>query len=183
MENRPTDSGVIQQELEDLLECMARERFGQHTRAAVGIQLEQMRSRLQAFAPQQAAWAMAGWRIKYVESPHQKTESSIEVDGEAFGLLGRIDRIDVHNETGQCVVFDYKSGDRAHPPDRAHRQVGEWVDLQLPLYRCLATSLGFTGPFQLGFILLPKDTSTASFSVAQWSARELEEAARRDRTP
>ena len=170
------DAEAIQRSLEEALDEIALERFGQNTRAAVGIQLEQMRIRLRAFAPQQAAWAAAGWRIDYVESPQQKLVSSIEVDGRSFGLLGRIDRVDVHMETGQHVVFDYKSGDRAHNPDRTHRQAGEWVDLQLPLYRYLAASLGITSPVQLGLILLPKDTTTSSFSLAKWSEAELNEA-------
>ena len=79
-------------------------------------------------------------------------------------------------ETGQRIVFDYKSGDRALSPDRTHRQAGQWVDLQLPLYRYLASGLGVTDPVQLGFILLPKDTATASFSLAKWSEAELNEA-------
>ncbi|MBB74093.1 MAG: hypothetical protein CMJ75_06220 [Planctomycetaceae bacterium] len=171
-----TDPTAIQQTLEGALEEISRERFGRNTRAAVGVQLEQMRVRLRAFAPQQAAWAAAGWRIDYVESPRDKLVSSIDVDGRSFGLLGRIDRMDVHVETGQRIVFDYKSGDRALSPDRAHRQAGQWVDLQLPLYRHLVTSLAVTDPVQLGFILLSKDTTAASFSLAKWSEAELSEA-------
>ncbi|MBN82267.1 MAG: hypothetical protein CMJ70_19220 [Planctomycetaceae bacterium] len=170
------DAKAIQEMLEGALEEIWGERFGRNTRAAVNVQLEQMRVRLRAFAPQQAAWAAKGWRIDYVESPQDKLVSSIEVDGQGFGLLGRIDRVDVHVETGQRIVFDYKSGDRALNPDRTHRQAGQWVDLQLPLYRYLASSLGFNDPVQLGFILLPKDTSTASFSLAEWSEAELNEA-------
>lgn len=170
------DAKAIQQTLEGSLEEISLERFGRNTRAAVSVQLEQLRVRLRAFAPQQAAWAAAGWRIDYVESPQDKLVSSIDVDGRKFGLLGRIDRIDVNMETGQRIVFDYKSGDRALSPDRTHRQAGEWVDLQLPLYRYLVTSLGVTDPVQLGFILLPKDTTTTSFSLAKWSEAELDEA-------
>ena len=88
-------------------------------------------------------------------------------------LRGRIDRIDVHEADGQTVVFDYKSGDAAHSPDSSHRDQGDWVDLQLPLYRHLVKSLGITGPVRLGYILLPKNTSDTKEALAEWTETEL----------
>jgi hypothetical protein len=57
-----------------------------------------------------------------------------------------------------------------------HVRGGSWVDLQLPLYRHLVRDLGVPGTVQLGYVLLPKDTSKVEFRLAEWSAEELADA-------
>ena len=51
-------------------------------------------------------------------------------------LIGRIDRIDRNERTGELAVLDYKSSDSAKTPEQIHRQgrtsEKEWIDLQLP---------------------------------------------------
>jgi RecB family exonuclease len=88
-------------------------------------------------------------------------------------LRGRIDRIDLNEATGQAAVFDYKTSDTASPPEKTHRRGGQWIDLQLPLYRHLAQALGIAGPVQLGYILLPKDTTETGDKLAEWSDGDL----------
>ena len=95
------------------------------------------------------------------------------VDGEPTYLRGRIDRIDVHEADGRTVIFDYKSGDSAKTPEKAHRDQDQWIDLQLPLYRHLARSLGIAGPVELGYILLPKNIADTREAIAQWQPDEL----------
>ena len=97
-------------------------------------------------------------------------------DGKAPLLTGRMDRIDVHEQTGQCVILDYKSSDAGDGPEQVHRRSGRWVDLQLPLYRHLARGMGLEGPLQLGYILLPRDTAKTGFAIAEWGEVQLAEA-------
>lgn len=169
-----TDPEEIQAYLAETLDKQAISAFGRHTRAAVRIQIEQLRLRLNAFATKQAEWAAAGWRIEYTEVPERgQADAKLIVDGEPMGLRGRIDRIDVNDETGERIVFDYKSSDTGKTPDQTHRRRNEWVDLQLPLYRHLANSLGIGGSIQLGYILLPKDVSRVKFCIADWTDQDL----------
>jgi len=97
------------------------------------------------------------------------------VDGEPMALRGRIDRIDVKDATGERIILDYKSSDKGETPEQTHRKHKKWVDLQLPLYRHLASSLGISGPVQLGYVLLPKDVSRVRFCVAKWTDQDLTE--------
>ena len=138
--------------------------FGAPT-AAVVIQAEQARDRLRSFALAQAAHRGEGFRIERVE---QRVEA-LDVFG-GITLVGRIDRIDRHDD-GRVLLLDYKTSDRAKTPEASHRKRGEWVDLQLPLYRHLAQALGYHPPFLLGYASLPREQ--ASFSLATWTAEVL----------
>ncbi len=162
--------GILRHELD----AEVRRVYGQHVLPFVRVQIEQLRIRLDAFAARQVEWVAEGWRIQHTEVPNGKHDpATIEVDGQPFELAGRIDRIDVHPETGGCVVFDYKTSDGGDTPEKTHQQAGRWTDLQLPLYRHLARSMGITGDVQLGFITLPKDTTQAGFKLAGWTETEL----------
>ncbi len=157
-----------------MLERETASQFGRHALASVQVQLEQLRLRLDAFAEKQAERAAAGWVIESTEGQgREHTDAVLEVDGRPMVLRGRIDRIDVHRETGQRAILDYKSSDSAKTPERVHQRGGEWVDLQLPLYRHLARSLGIEGPVQLGYVLLPKDVDKVDFCMAPWTDADL----------
>ncbi|MEN6495046.1 MAG: PD-(D/E)XK nuclease family protein, partial [Thermoguttaceae bacterium] len=151
--------------------------YGKWPLPAIRVQVEQLRSRLRAFARWQADWAREGWRIEHVETSPEDGKAALIVDGQPMYLRGRIDRIDVHRN-GKRVIFDYKFSDRAMAPERTHRRKGEWVDLQLPLYRHLVAGLGITGPVDLGYIVLPKDTSRIGPILAEWSDADLGDADR-----
>ena len=171
-----TDSDQIEQFLREELERFAQIKFGNDRLAPVSIQLHQMRGRLSAFAQWQAEWADKGWRIVHSEVPPRGSpDAQLDVDGKPMGLRGRIDRIDT-NEDGQWIIFDYKSSSAPDTPEKKHRKRGDWVDLQLPLYRHIAATLGVTGDVRLGYIVLPKDTGKVGALVAEWTDADLQEA-------
>ena len=92
-------------------------------------------------------------------------------------LVGRIDRIDFHEQSGERQILDYKTSDAGDSPEKTHRRRSSaWVDLQLPLYRHLAREFDIDGPVGLGYVLLPKNTTAVGLSLAAWSAEELETA-------
>jgi RecB family exonuclease len=171
-----TDGERIEAYLNALLDRLVVQSHGKSPLSAIRVQVEQLRLRLRAFARWQAAWARQGWRIEHAEIGAKDRETALVVDQEPMGLRGRIDRIDVHQGTGQRAIFDYKTSDNRKDPDHAHRRKDEWVDLQLPLYRHLAVALDITGPVRLGYIVLPKDTSKTGEVWAEWSETELREA-------
>jgi RecB family exonuclease len=169
-----TDPDEIRQHLRELLRQGRAAQFGRYTLASVQVQLEQLQLRLDSFADKQAERAAAGWMIESAEGEgREHTDAVLDVDGRPMILRGRIDRIDVHRETGQRAILDYKSSDAAKTPEKAHQRGDDWTDLQLPLYRHLARSLGITGPVQLGYVLLPKDVDKVEFCMAQWTDDQL----------
>lgn len=172
------DVETIRIALEQELDRYAAESYGSQPLPAVLVQIEQLRWRLRAFAERQAAWAAQGWRIEYVETANEYEQgASLVVDGQPFLITGRIDRIDVHQVTGERAILDYKTSDAGRPPEDTHRCRGEWTDLQLPLYRHLASAMGIKGPFnKLGYILLPKAISETAFVFAEWTPEELKSA-------
>ena len=137
--------------------------YGALPLAAIRVQVEQLRRRLSAFATWQADWRREGWRIEHVEvSPEEK--AFLTVDGEETILKGRIDRIDIHEGTGERIVVDYKTSETAHTPDAKHRRNGDWTDLQLPLYRHLAAGLGIEGKSGSGISSCPRISMAWRFS-------------------
>jgi CRISPR/Cas system-associated exonuclease Cas4 (RecB family) len=176
----PATGSTDPREIEDFLNLFLAEialaRFGEATLPAVSLQLEQIRLRLKAFAAWQARWRQSGWEIHYIEQSILGDSSQIVVDGEPMFLRGRIDRIDVHESSNECVVFDYKTGDSAKTPDQAHRNKATWIDLQLPLYRRLVVGLHLPTAPRVGYIVLPKDTTKTGERLAVWSEAELADA-------
>ncbi|MEM7231255.1 MAG: PD-(D/E)XK nuclease family protein [Planctomycetota bacterium] len=159
------------------LEQLIRGRYGEFPKPAILVQAEQLRARLHAFAHWQAEWRRSGWRIEHAEvSIPREASIQIESDGETLGLHGRIDRIDRHEESRKRIVFDYKTSERGENPDKTHRRGGEWVDLQLPLYRFLIQKLEIDEHPAVAYILLPKDAQRVRSEVAPWSESEFEEA-------
>jgi len=175
--NDSTDAEEIRAFLNEALDKQATSAFGRYAKAVVKIQMEQLRLRLNAFATKQAEWAASGWRIEHSEVPGRgQCDAKLDVDGVPIALRGRIDRIDVNDETGERIIFDYKSSDTGKTPEQTHRRREEWVDLQLPLYRHLAGSLGISGSIRLGYIVLPKDVSRVRFCIADWTNEDLADA-------
>ncbi len=164
--------------LNDRLTREARAMYGPEPSAAVILQAEQLRSRLEAFARWQAQQAAAGWRI-VPEHVEQRREAELEVDGRTFTVTGQIDRVDLHDALGYRIL-DYKSRDVAEPPEKTHcRGRGadlEWVDLQLPLYRRLAAAAGVGGALEMGYVLLPRKVSEVGWYPAPWDGAALDAA-------
>ena len=167
----------IRDQLYSALDEAMRHAFGDDPLPAVRLQAEQARSRLDRFAAWQADWTRQGWRIEHVEAAVDGENAWLDVDGEPMYLRGRIDRIDIHDARGECVLFDYKTGDNALKPDAAHRnRQREWTDLQLPLYRHLVKGLGLGGDLRLGYLMLPKALGDVGTSLAEWSTADLSQA-------
>lgn len=163
--------------LNALLDDRVKRKLGSKPLPAVRVQVAMLRERLAAFARFQANWAADGWRIEHTERRFDKdSAASITIDGEATTLTGRIDRIDRHESTGTVAVFDYKTSDSGDGPDKTHRKRDSWVDLQLPLYRHLARSMGIEPPVKLGYIVLPRDAKKSGASFADWSDDDLKSA-------
>jgi RecB family exonuclease len=173
-----TDADEIAARLCVLLDEAVRDGYGEAPLPAVRVQVEQLRLRLLAWAQWQARWAEQGWRIEHVEQSATDLAAPWLVDGRTMELRGRIDRIDVHHDSRQVVIFDYKTSDSPRGPDEAHRRAGRWVDLQLPLYRHLARSMCIDGPVSLGYVVLPKDTTKTGALVAAWTEEDLADADR-----
>jgi len=172
-----TDPKRIADYLDYQLDRQAAGWFGpKHARAAVVVQLEQIRLRMHAFAQWQAGRARDGWRIVFSEDAEDKNvfTAPFKVDGIAFTLRGRIDRIDFHETLGRLAVLDYKTADRGDAPQRTHRRGDDWIDLQMPLYRHLvrtiklAASVPADAPIDLGYVLLPLDLKCVGLAPAEW---------------
>jgi len=173
-----SDARRVATHIGELLDNLVTRQYGGRPRPAVAVQVEQLRSRLRAFADWQTRWVSEGWRIQRVEvSVGAEEDAGLVVDDETMALRGRIDRVDFNEKTGQRIVFDYKTSDNLTTPEKVHvdKRTG-WVDLQLPLYRHLAAALGFDGPLGLGYIVLPKDVGKVGHHLADWSTAELKSA-------
>lgn len=176
-----SDESEIRLYLHEQASRLAKQRFGLHPKPTVQVQIAQLKSRLAAFATQQAKWRQAGWTIMKTELTEDHGE--LIVDGEPMRLRGRIDRIDRRTVDGivEYALLDYKTSDKAASPDDKHLKKRDgkvrehWVDLQLPLYLHLLQSIPETQnqPTRLGYILLPSDSKQTQFSIASWSVDEL----------
>jgi RecB family exonuclease len=169
---------VIGKFLDAQLAAAVLAQFGKRPMPSILVQVEQLRRRLAALAQWQAGWAAQGWRIEHVEFSPAEGKAFLLVDGQPMFLRGRIDRIDVQESSGNRTIFDYKTSDRAKTPEQAHRKKGQWIDLQLPLYRRLVAGLGIEGPVELAYIVLPKDVSRVGPLPAAWTDDDFDDADR-----
>lgn len=185
-----SDESAVAGTLMDLVQAEVSTRFGENALPAVHLQAEQLKARLRAFAPKQAAWATQGWRIVAVECTPEGDGVPFDVDGTPILLRGRIDRIDHNPSTGEWAVLDYKTGNSVDPPEKTHRKGrGEdrrWVDLQLPLYKRLLpgivdeqgrqivdTKAVEKGEVRFGYVSLPRKAEESEFLLAEWSEEDL----------
>jgi hypothetical protein len=170
-----THKPTIARYLRDQLDAIAHDRYGSKPPAPVEIQIEQLRHRLEAFAAWQAEQAKDGW-VVLADRVEAELAAPLEVDGSAFTIVGRIDRIDRHAD-GRYRIIDYKTFETPKTPRKQHQQRPKtdrrWVDLQLPLYRTLAETVGIVGDVQLGYVALSKKAPHAVFLAADWSEDEL----------
>jgi ATP-dependent helicase/nuclease subunit B len=168
------DEAAISRYLDQQLDISADLMYGGDPLFPVQIQIEQARDRLKAFAAWQAKRALDGWEIIFTE---KESEVTLALDDErAVQIHGKIDRIDRHRDDHRWAILDYKTGEQRRPPREVHYAKGQWVDLQLPLYRLLAEPHGVTGDVQLGYISIPRDNDRLECLLADWSEEELHEA-------
>ncbi len=188
-ERASSDPELVFGYLSNFLDALAAAKFGlKHCRPAVRVQIEQARTRLRALAEWQATRTSQGWRIVHGEDTEKKLQTVFKVDAATLvKLQGRIDRIDYHAQSRTLAILDYKTGDSASKPHQTHRHGGDWIDLQLPLYRHLVQDAGLVSEglakidhsgcrLELGYILLPKDVQQIGLALAEWTPGELGEA-------
>ena len=125
-----TDAEAIAAALEEKVDGLLVERFGLEVPAIVALQGESVKRRLRRFASLQAARAAEGWRVK-------ATERKMNVTYGHTVVVGRCDRIDFNERTGEWCVVDYKtwdSAERAVAYEKKKDGTRSWKSLQLPLY-------------------------------------------------
>jgi ATP-dependent helicase/nuclease subunit B len=153
------------------LDAILSERFGRRLSLPLRVQRESLRARLRQFARIQAEERRAGWRVQCGELRFEK-EHTLAPAG--VPLVGSLDRVDLHEKTGQRRVLDYKTFAKRKSTADIHLEfvVGEpdfrgtffhgkparWRDLQLPLYRALAEFHwpDDAEPPTVGYFLLPE---------------------------
>ena len=133
------------------LDSLLSDRFGRQLSLPVRVQRESLRARLRQFARIQAEERRAGWRIQCGEFRFEK-EATLSLG--SLPVLASLDRVDIHERTGQRRILDYKTYAKLTTAADVHFEpaMGEdnafetafggrtvrWRDLQLPLYRALA---------------------------------------------
>jgi ATP-dependent helicase/nuclease subunit B len=178
------DAGQLREALRDLLATEARRRFGAGPSLALSLQLDSLGERLGTFAGAQASHRADGWRILACE----QVLGELGDPGLALPVSGRIDRIDQHEQRGDLLLLDYKTGDNAANPVDTHRAglprdpaeqplawalwPGErhrWRDLQLPLYAIVAES-HYNRPALPGYFNLPRNLDGVGIAAfAEWT--------------
>ncbi|MDD3588714.1 MAG: PD-(D/E)XK nuclease family protein [Thermoguttaceae bacterium] len=106
-----TNEFAIVQKLSVWLDEYAQTFVNNHTSPFVVVQLEQIRSRLHAFARWQAAWRKSGREIKWVEHAPKEQRIPCVYGNKTFWINGRIDRIDYCPAENRWYLFDYKTFD------------------------------------------------------------------------
>lgn len=169
-----TQPETVTEVLLDLFWKAATREYGRRRSATVAVQLQMIAERLQAFAEWQTGQVSKGWIIRHSEVT---LEAEIEDSkGRPVRISGRIDRIDHNRQKGEWRVLDYKTGESRKRPQEVHYRKGEWVDLQLPLYRLLIEPLELKGSIWLGYVNLPGDLKYLGESMANWSEEQLQSA-------
>jgi ATP-dependent helicase/DNAse subunit B len=166
----------IRSALRSALDAYIAQMFGSTAPVSVQLQRAQAAERLDEFAALQADWRRKGWRILHAEwSP--EAGAPFDVDGTPMLLRGKIDRIDRHDESGQFLILDYKTSEKGDTPGETHlARDGQWIDLQLPLYRHLAATIVGSAPVGLGYIVIPGQPQDVKVHQAEWSEAQLQAA-------
>lgn len=174
-----TDPAVLKKFLLEALDLAATRQLGRELSLPLVVQLESARQRLAAAADLQAQLRSEGWVI-------ERAEWKFEIPIGGFTVVGKIDRIDRHEETGERRLIDYKTSDTPVNPAEAHLRslrTGEapaawavwagsgkprvWRDLQLPLYaRVVATEFP-DAPMTCGYFNLPRAATETALEL--WS--------------
>jgi len=181
---------AIEAWVHEALDRAIAERFGRKVPLAVRIQRESLRQRLSWFARVQAVERASGWRIEEVEK-------RFEVEIEGITVVGRVDRIERHDD-GRRRVLDYKTGSSGSAVESAHRtgviastrlpahlegvpeilcsgadgKPKRWRNLQVPLY-----SAGLAGIDELGYFSLGATEGDVKLSIWEGFSRADEDSA------
>jgi len=112
-----TESAALHDWFSATLDHTVAKWFSERPPLAVRIQTEALRQRLDWLATVQAAVRADGWQVIDVEWKFE-----IPIGG--YTVVGKIDRIDRHEETGALRVIDYKTGgNKTDGVEGAHRKI------------------------------------------------------------
>lgn len=143
----------------------------------IRIALESARQRLAAAARVQVELVREGWEI-------EASETDVRTSIGAIDIVGKIDRMDRHRDTGCLRIIDYKTSDNDKHPEKTHlatshagtaayavtsvgSKVKRWTDLQLPLYRYLVCGEDAPStPVTLAYFNMPK--AVGDTTVREW---------------
>ncbi|RMF42363.1 MAG: hypothetical protein D6753_07750 [Planctomycetota bacterium] len=170
------DAEALAEHLIRRLYDYVRSEFGDALSVAMDLQVLQAEQRLRWFADLQAQRAREGWRVEYIESGVSRDEALwIDPAKHQLRLIGRIDRIDYHPERDEWAIWDYKTSAAGDGPRRKHIKGGQWIDLQLPLYRWIARNLEIPEEriVQLGYINLANSREKTGFVDGEFQPEEL----------
>ncbi|MFO1490876.1 MAG: PD-(D/E)XK nuclease family protein [Kiritimatiellia bacterium] len=138
---RSADEAKVAALLEEAAREEARRVYGSNPGLPVRMAVDTAALRLKAAANMHAGSVRAGWRVLAVDK-------EFKLNRGVLNLIGRIDRIERHEESGIVRVIDYKTSNEPADPVKAHCvKTGDepdwralpggtmrWADLQLPLY-------------------------------------------------
>lgn len=165
----------IREYLIEALAVATRAQFGSNPRSSVRLQLRSAHHILMLFAAWQAQWRDSGWMV--CDTEYRESHAHLRAGNTEVTLSGTIDRVDIHETTGQISIIDYKTSEKPASVERAHRNADGWIDLQLPLYRhLLDTTHRSTIAPNMMYVNLSEAHATELPSVAQWDQSQLEEA-------
>lgn len=159
--------------------------YGARLSLPVRVQRESLRARLRQFARLQAKTRSEGWVITDAEVDFP-IETALPLGG--MPVTARIDRIEIHETTGQRRILDYKTYKslKGNTPTDTHMEPADgafpeaefawdgkerrWKQLQLPLYRALAMRRWPDDPLppSVGYFLLPEkleDSDILEFKI------------------
>ncbi|MBT4530780.1 MAG: hypothetical protein HOC27_06195 [Phycisphaerae bacterium] len=164
-----TDEKVIHAFLLEAVDKVVAGIFGKYPLSTISVQGELAKQRMRSFSKLQAEHRKAGWKIVGVE---EKEELQFGTEEQPFVVVGKIDRIDMH-EDGRVLVLDYKTGSTS--AEKAHGTKDEWTDLQLPIYRHLAKKMGYDfDEVKTGFILVGSKDTSVRFDFPDWDEAQLQ---------
>ncbi|MEM9479398.1 MAG: PD-(D/E)XK nuclease family protein [Verrucomicrobiota bacterium] len=153
------------------------QQFGMKPAASIRIQTESICERLSAAGRIIAQEKQKGWR--QYKPPEWKIHEHHDFQIGGMQVTGTIDWIERHEETGVIRILDFKTANKATPPEAAHlKNLGRtessedfpeqhltensrgkkarWINLQLPLYLLAMRELEPKGTqFETGYFQLP----------------------------
>jgi ATP-dependent helicase/nuclease subunit B len=179
------DSEAIERFVLGDLDTELAKAYGAKQSLPVRVQRESLRARLRQFARLQAGTRREGWVITDAEVDFP-IETALPLGG--LPVTARIDRIEVHETTGQRRILDYKTYKslKGNTPADTHMEPADgtfpeaefawdgrdrrWKQLQLPLYRALAMRRWPDDPLppSVGYFLLPEkleDSCILEFAI------------------
>ncbi|HMO14731.1 MAG TPA: PD-(D/E)XK nuclease family protein [Pirellulaceae bacterium] len=171
-----TDSETIRAFLGDQLSAYFQREFARGGSPVLQIQRSQMEMRLDQYAIAQARRRREGWSI--IESELSDLAKTLDVDGEALRISGRIDRVERHDTSKQIAVIDFKSSQKWKTSNQLGRKDGHWRSLQLPLYRWLVSDSNYDSGHGIvvGYGRIGQRLDDITFDIGNWSDEQFDDA-------